>query len=145
MTCFFAFSGPALMGMELSLMLKVLVTLYSAVLFIQSGFDKVFDWSGNRSYINGQFEKTILRPMVPLLMPVITTLELGAGLFSLLGAVLLIVGGANTMAVIGLLLGAKTILLLFFGMRVAKDYGGAAAITPYFIFFIGALMLFSVT
>jgi putative oxidoreductase len=144
MSCFFAFSGFVLMGMELSLMLKILVTLYSAVLFIQSGFDKVFDWSGNRSYINGMFEKTVLRPIVPLLMPIITTLEVGAGLFSLVGAVLLVGGGANTVAVIGLLLGAKTILLLFFGMRIAKDYGGAAAITPYFIFFIGALVLFAV-
>lgn len=142
MTYFFGFTGTALLGMQLSLMLKILVTLFSAVLFTQSGLDKVFDWSGNRSFINGMFEKTILRPVVPLLMPIITLLEVSAGLLSLLGAVLICFGGSQMVAIIGLLIGAKSILLLFFGMRIAKDYGGAAAITPYFIFFIGSLLLF---
>lgn len=142
MTYFFAFSGYLLLGMELSLLLKILVTLYAAALFIQSGFDKVFDWPGNRSYINGMFEKTILRPLTPLLMPTITVLEVAAGLLSLAGATLLIFGGQETVAIIGLLLGAKSILLLFFGLRIAKDYGGAAAITPYFIFFVLALGMF---
>ena len=142
MTCFFAFSGYFLLGMELSLLLKILVTLYAAALFIQSGFDKVLDWPGNRSYINGMFEKTILRPFTPLLMPTITALEVAAGLLSLAGALLLLFGGQETVAVIGLLLGAKSILLLFFGLRIAKDYGGAAAITPYFIFFVLALGMF---
>ena len=115
MSTVFAFSGNTVLGMELIPLLKILVTLYAAVLFMQSGFDKVFDWAGNRSFINGLFEKTILRPFVPLLMPTITVLEVAAGLFSLAGAALLIMGGQETLAIIGLLLGAVSILLLFFG------------------------------
>jgi hypothetical protein len=144
MTCFFAFSGNMVLGLPLLSLLKILVTVYSAALFIQSGFDKVFDWSGNRAYINGIFEKTILRPLVPMLMPTITVLEVFAGLFSFVGVVLLLVNGQEMVATIGLLSGAISILCLFSGMRIAKDYGGAAGITPYFVFFIGALALFAV-
>lgn len=143
MSFFLAFSGKILLNMELLTILKLLVSLYTAALFIQSGFDKVFDWSGNRGYINGIFEKTILRPIVPLLMPTITVLEVGAGLFSLAGAVLLLLGGQENIAAIGILLGAISVLCLFTGLRIAKDYGAAAAITSYFVFFVAALAVFA--
>lgn len=143
MTQLLAFSNPTLLGFELIFVLKVLVTLYSAVLFLQSGFDKVTDWSGNRDFINGMFQKTILKPFVPVLMPAITVLEVMAGVFSLVGAGALLLVRDEQIAIFGLLVGAKSILLLFFGLRIAKDYAAAAAITPYFIFFIGALALFA--
>jgi len=143
MTQLLAFSNPTILGFELLFILKLLVTLYSAALFLQSGFDKAFDYSGNRAFINGMFQKTILKPLVPMLMPTITVLEVAAGLFSLAGAGAMLLSGQEQIAIIGLLLGAISILSLFFGQRLAKDYGGAGAITPYFIFFIGALVLFA--
>jgi putative oxidoreductase len=143
MSYFLAFSKPTILGFELIYILKLLVTAYATVLFLQSGFDKVFDWTGNRDFINGMFQKTVLKPFVPLLMPTITVLEVAAGLFSLAGAGALLLFRQEQIAIIGLLLGATSIMLLFFGQRIAKDYGGAAAITPYFIFFIGALVLFA--
>ncbi|MEZ4892169.1 MAG: DoxX family protein [Saprospiraceae bacterium] len=143
MTSLLAFSDTSILGIELTFVLKLLVTLYSAALFMQSGLDKVFDWKGNRDFINGMFEKTILKPFVPLLMPSITILEVLAGLLLLAGAVMLIFKAQDMLAIYGLLLGALSILLLFFGMRIAKDYGGAAGITPYFVFFVIALALFA--
>ena len=143
MTSLLAFSDTSILGIELTFILKVLVTLYSAALFMQSGLDKVFDWKGNRDFINSMFEKTILKPFVPLLMPSITILEVLAGLLSLAGAAMLIFKAQDMLAIYGLLLGALSILLLFFGMRIAKDYGGAAGITPYFVFFVIALALFA--
>lgn len=142
MATFFAFSGITVLNMEVMMLLKILVTLFSTALFIQSGFDKVFDWAGNRAYIIGVFEKTFLRPVAALLFPMITLLEVAAGLLSLAGVVLLLISGTETVAVMGLLLGAVSILSLFTGMRIAKDYGGAAGITPYFVFFVVALSLF---
>lgn len=138
-----AFTNTSLFGFELLFILKLLATSYAAVLFLQSGFDKVFDWAGNRDFINGMFQKTLLKPFLPILMPTITVLEVAAGLFSLAGVGAMLLFRHEQVAIIGLLLGAKSILLLFFGQRIAKDYGGAAAITPYFIFFIGALVLFA--
>jgi hypothetical protein len=48
------------------------------------------------------------------------------------------------LAVLGLFLGATAILCLFTGMRIAQDYGGAASITGYFVFFVVALALYAV-
>jgi hypothetical protein len=31
--------------------------------------------------------------------------------------------------------------MLFFGQRLAKDYAGAAALVPYFILSVGAIVL----
>ena len=143
MAYFLAFSGNMVLGFELLTCIKVLVTLFAAVLFLQSGADKVLDWSGNRSYISGIFGKTIFRPFVPVLLPTISLLEGASGLFSIAGSVVLLADGSETLAVTGLVLGAISILLLFTGLRIAKDYGAAAGITPYFIFFVLALALFA--
>ena len=36
--------------------------LLVAILFIQSGLDKVFDWKGNLEWLTGHFSKTFLAP-----------------------------------------------------------------------------------
>lgn len=57
-----------------------------AVLFIQSGFDKVFDWKGNLGWLKGHFAKTIFKNSVPLLLGLVTILEVASGLASAGGA-----------------------------------------------------------
>lgn len=139
----FAFAGNAVYGFEILTALKVLAGLYAAVLFLQSGLDKVLDWSGNRAYIGSVFEKTFLRSVSTWLLGVVTVLELAAGVCSGLGVVFLLLGQGAELAALGLLLGATAILCLFTGMRIARDYGGAASITAYFVFFVVALALFA--
>lgn len=123
--------------------LKVLTALYSAVLFLQSGSDKVFNWSGNKAYIASVFEKTFLASISTLLLGIITILEVSAGLCAGAGVFSLMTGQGESLAASGILLGAVSILCLFSGLRIAKDYAGAAALTTYFIFFILALGLFA--
>ncbi len=124
--------------------IKILITVFSAILFLQSGLDKVFDWRGNRAYINGIFQKTILKPMVLLLFPIITIMEVAAGAVSLVGAVLVALCITETYAVLGLLLCTLSLLCLFMGQRIAKDYAGAATLAIYFIFHIAALTIFAI-
>ena len=140
----FAFAGNTVFGFEILTALKVLAGLYTAVLFLQSGNNKLLDWSGNRAYIDSVFEKTFLRPVSTLLLGVITVLELAAGICSGLGVLFLLTGQGAALAALGLFLGATAILCLFTGMRIAKDYGGAASITGYFVFFMVALALYAV-
>jgi len=40
--------------------------LFTAILFIQSGLDKVFDWKGNLEWLTGHFSKTFVAGMVPM-------------------------------------------------------------------------------
>ncbi|MBL7828845.1 MAG: DoxX family membrane protein [Saprospiraceae bacterium] len=139
-----AFAGNSIYGIDLIAFLKVLVAAYGAVLFLQSGSNKLFDWQGNKSYIASVFQKTFLRSWSTLLFVVITILEVTSGLCCVLGVLLLLTGGGEQVAALGLMLSAVSILCLFSGMRIAQDYAGSAAITPYLIFFVVALALYSI-
>jgi putative oxidoreductase len=104
-----------------------------AITFLQSGLDKVLDFNGNLEWLKGHFGKTFLAPTVPVLLAVITVFELAAGGFCALGTVQLYLDETSTeWAEWGLLLSCASLLMLFFGQRVAKDYAGAVTLVTYF-------------
>jgi hypothetical protein len=111
----------------------LLSALLVAILFIQSGLDKVFDWKGNIGWLTGHFSKTFLAGMVPMMVATITILELATGLLSAAGIVYFLATGSTIVIFFAALVGALSIVGLFFGQRVAKDYPGAAVLVPYFI------------
>ena len=104
-----------------------------AVLFIQSGLDKVFDRRGNLEWLTGHFSKTPLAPLVPTLLAVITVMELAAGALAAVGVVYLLIASSTVLIFWSSVVASLALLSLFFGQRVAKDYPGAAVIVPYFI------------
>lgn len=105
---------------------------FNAILFLQSGLDKVFDYNGNRQWLDEHFSKSILKGSVGLLLPVITLVELAAGTISVAAVVLLFLGRSGNVLLAGTALSATALLMLFFGQRVAKDYAGAATLAMYF-------------
>lgn len=109
------------------------ISLFIAILFIQSGLDKVFDWKGNLDWLTGHFSKSILAGMVPIMLAVITVMELAAGVLSTVGLIYFLAAGSTILIFYTSLIGAASITALFFGQRVAKDYAGAAILVPYFI------------
>lgn len=113
---------PALLG-----------ALMLGILFIQSGLDKVFDWKGNLEWLTGHFEKTFLGGFVPFLLTTITVSEVATGFLSAAGIIYFLVSGSLALVFYAAVLGALSLLALFFGQRIAKDYPGAAVIVPYFI------------
>ncbi|MEQ8903981.1 DoxX family membrane protein [Ekhidna sp.] len=119
----------------------VLCLAFLAILFLQSGLDKVFNYKGNMEWLSGHFEKSPLKNMVNIMVPVITVLEVFSGLFCALGIIQLLVDGSAQMGLIGAQLSTISILALFFGQRVAQDYVGAATLTTYFIISIMTVYL----
>jgi len=119
----------------------LLAALLAAILFIQSGLDKIFDWKGNLGWLTGHFSKTFLAPMVPVLLATITVMELGAGLLAAAGIVYFLVAGSTVLIFYAAALGSVSIIALFFGQRVAKDYPGAGALVPYFILLLILIVL----
>lgn len=112
-----------------------------AVLFIQSGLDKVFDRKGNLSWLSGHFKASPFKNIVPLLLSVVTICEVAAGLLSLAGIGFYLFGGGLLIGRLGAVLACLSILMLFTGQRIAKDYGGAASLIPYFILCVITLLL----
>jgi hypothetical protein len=112
--------------------LQVFSAAFLAILFLQSGVDKVVDRAGNISWLQGHFAQSPLASIVSVMVTVVTVVELGAGGASALGCVALFVGGGPWLAWVGALLSCLALLMLFFGQRLAKDYEGAAVLVPYF-------------
>ena len=116
-----------------TLILQLLVAAFLAVLFLQSGIDKVVDRKGNLEWLTGHFKDSPFAGVVPLILTQITVLEIAAGGFSAAGAVMLLLGNGPTLAFLGALLSSVSLVCLFLGQRLAKDYDGAAVLVNYFI------------
>ena len=113
-----------------------LILLFTAITFLQSGLDKIFDWSGNLNWLTGHFKGSFLGRMVPMLLVIILILAL-YGIF-----MLWLYAQAET-ALWALVLAGVTLLMLLFGQRIAKDYAGAFTICGYFLVVILGIYMVS--
>ena len=121
----------------------LLAAAFVAVLFIQSGLDKVFDWKGNLEWLTGHFSKTFVAGMVPVMLAMITVMEVATGFLAAAGVIYFLVTGSLAVMFAAGALGAASITALFFGQRIAKDYAGAAVLVPYFILLLALMLLTS--
>ncbi len=122
-------------------LLQIFVSAFLAILFLQSGVDKVVDRRGNLEWLQAHFAKSPLAGMVPAMVTAITILEIAAGALSAIGCVVIILSRDSTVAFYGAIIAAIAIVALFFGQRMAKDYVGAAVLVPYFLLALSAIYL----
>jgi len=111
----------------------VVLLLFLIITFLQSGIDKVKDRAGNLSWLKGHFAQSPFKNSVPLLLGVITILELAAGALCLAGLVHVLLHDNPALAFYGTLVSCVAFLSLFLGQRIAKDYEGAKTIVIYLI------------
>jgi len=124
---------------------QALTSLFLAILFLQSGLDKVFNFQDNLGWLKGHFSKTPLRSQVKGMLIFIMLAEVVAGILALVGTAQIVVTGDKAWALYGAQLAAIVIVMLFFGQRIAKQYAGAAVLVPYFILCIGEVVLLSIS
>jgi hypothetical protein len=122
-------------------LMQILASAFLAILFVQSGIDKIVDRRGNLDWLKGHFAKSPFAGIVPLLLTVLTILEIAAGALSAVGCLLVILSKDSTIAFYGAILSAAAVTALFFGQRIAKEYAGAAALVPYFLLTLVAIYL----
>jgi hypothetical protein len=120
---------------------QIFGSVFLAILFLQSGIDKIIDHRGNLEWLKGHFAKSPLAGLVPALLAAITMIEVAAGALSAIGCIMLIVSRETTIAFYGAVISAVAIIALFFGQRMAKDYAGAAVLVPYFLLTLVAIYL----
>ncbi|MDP9099420.1 MAG: DoxX family protein [Verrucomicrobiota bacterium] len=121
--------------------MQVLSSAFLAILFLQSGIDKVVDRRGNVEWLKGHFAKSPLAGFVPAMVTIVTILELLAGVLSAVGCVWIFFWRDSTIAFYGAVTAAFAILALFFGQRMAKEYAGAATLVPYFLLTLATIYL----
>lgn len=125
--------------------MQIFASAFLAILFLQSGIDKIVDRRGNFEWLKGHFAKSPLAGTVPALLTCITILEVAAGALSAIGCVLVILLKDPTIAFYGAILSAAAITALFLGQRIAKDYAGAAVLVAYFLLALVAIYLLAQT
>jgi len=118
------------------------VSVFFAIVFLQSGLDKLVDRQGNLEYITGFFSNSPLKPLAPFMFWAIAVLETIAGVLAAIGALIVLFGGGTTLALWGLVFSTISLLCLLFGNRLAKEYGGAVVIANYFaVALLGFILL----
>jgi hypothetical protein len=120
---------------------QIFGSAFLAILFLQSGIDKIIDLPGNLEWLKGHFAKSPLAGLVPLLLTAIMLLEVAAGALSGIGCLILVFSRETTVAFYGAVLSAVALIALFFGQRMAKDYAGAAVLVPYFLVTLATIYL----
>jgi uncharacterized membrane protein YphA (DoxX/SURF4 family) len=122
---------------------EILILLFLIVTFMQSGFDKILDWKGNIEFIKSHFKNSPLRNNVPLLLAIILTIEIAAGIFMIIGTYQIYSSGLKEIALIGVELSAIALIFLLIGQRLAKDYAGAMTLAVYFIITLFGVFIMS--
>jgi uncharacterized membrane protein YphA (DoxX/SURF4 family) len=112
---------------------SLLILVFLAVTFIQSGYDKIMDWNGNVDWLKVHFAETFLKKNVPQALLIILAIELAAGILCLVGVIELATNHGRTYGFYGAVFSCIALIFLLFGQRIAKDYEGAKTITIYFI------------
>lgn len=115
---------------------------FFAIVFLQSGIDKIADQEGNQSYFKSVFKnQPTLQSLVGPLFWGLTVLEMSAGVFCGLSILTLSFADGGFLARWGMRFSTLALLALIFGQRMAKDYGGAVVIATYFgVALIGNLL-----
>ena len=121
---------------------KILVAVFLAILFVQSGGDKLIHWKENKEYFKNQFKGTFLIRFVTMALAKLAFLELSAGLLCFAGSILLVFEASSQIALWGYILSAVSFLALLFGQRCAKDYAGAAVLPGYFLISVAGIVLY---
>ena len=124
---------------------QVLAVSFLAILFLQSGLDKVVYKKGNLEWLSSHFANSPFKNFVPVLFFTITVVELLSGILNLLGVIFLMFEGSLILALYGTILASVALIMLFLGQRVAKDYVGAQSLVSYFILTILTLLVLGYT
>jgi uncharacterized membrane protein YphA (DoxX/SURF4 family) len=112
---------------------SILLLVFLALTFLQSGYEKIFYWKENVSWLKEHFSKTMLKNQVPLALLHLLILELISGILCVVGAIQLITGSGREFGFYGAVFSCICLLMMLFGQRLAKDYDGARTIVIYFV------------
>ena len=119
---------------------QILIAIFISIAFIQSGIDKILDRKGNLEFFKAHFANSFLKNLTPFLLTILTIFELVGGFTLIYGIYFAFVHRTTLWIFYGFVMIALTIIFLFAGQRIVKDYLGAADLVPYFILIMLGIM-----
>jgi hypothetical protein len=127
------FTGPLVLC-------QILIAILMAITFLQSAIDKIIDRKGNLEYFDGHFANSPLKRITKLSLSFLTILELTGGLVLVFGIYYAFSERSTLWIFYGFVWLSLTIIILFAGQRLAKDYVGAADLVQYFMLLMLGIM-----
>lgn len=112
---------------------EIIILLFLAITFLQSGYDKIADWKGNVSWLKSHFKDTFLADKVSFSLGMVLVFEIISGILAIIGILSLLINDNKEIAFLSSVISCVTLLFLLLGQRIAKDYDGARTIVIYFI------------
>ena len=122
--------------------IRMLISTFLAAIYLQSSIDKIIDRQGNLDFMAEHFADTPLAGSFHYGLAVVAVTELLAGILSAAGVIYLLLGWGAVPGMVGALFAGTSSFILMTGQRLAKDYGGAAALVPYFLIAIIGLYIY---
>ena len=119
---------------------QILSSLFFSILFFQSGIDKIIDRKGNQDFFQVHFAHSPLRGVTSILLTLLTLMELIGSTMLGYGLYYAFFHRTTLWIFYGFVVLAITLIALFAGQRLAKDYIGAADLIPYFILIMLGIM-----
>jgi len=123
---------------------QIFISSFLAICFLQSGVDKIIDRKGNLDWLTGHFANSLLKNIVPFVLMVITLTELLGGFLCTVGIIDFLINGTKELILYGFIINSLSLIALFLGQRLAKDYEGASVLVGYFIITIIGILSFSI-
>ena len=90
-----------------------LIGIFISIALLQSGIDKVLDRKENLSWLSDHFSDTILNKNVPILLLIVTIIELLSGFLLLLGGLYNIITSNSALLILGFLTSSINFIFLF--------------------------------
>lgn len=119
----------------------LLVLAFFSIVYIQSGVDKVIDYSGNISFLYSLLGNVFSKPLIKIALISVTILEVASGILCVVGIFDVIFNSSYLTCQLGLVIGSLALLILLFGQRVSKNYEGAKTLAIYFTLSILGILL----
>jgi uncharacterized membrane protein YphA (DoxX/SURF4 family) len=120
----------------------IFILLFHAIVYTQSGVDKILNWKGNFDFTKETLTNKFPVNIVKLALFSVLILEFTGGIFSSIGVFYAFNNPEFLLfSVIGLVLCSTALLILLFGQRISQNYIDAKTITIYFIVSIIGLVI----
>lgn len=119
---------------------QILIAIFLVITFLQSGIDKILDRKGNEDFFKAHFENSFFKNFTGILLTILTVMELIGGFMLVYGIYYAFAERTTLWIFYGFVVLALTLLALFTGQRLAKDYVGAADLVPYFMLIMLGIM-----
>ena len=114
---------------------------FLSIYFLQAGLDHALDRKSHLMKLRVAFDRSPMRRPVGAWLTLLTLSEMLAGIVSAAGCLAMVLARDGSLALGGAALGGLSLLFLFFGLRLGRDYAAASATVPYFVTCLAALVL----